>query len=134
MAGQPPQGQGGYPPPPSGNGPQGHPYGQPYRPQGNPQQAYDPKAPFGVDRNGVPYSDKSKLVVVLLQLLPFIIGIGGIGRLYMGDTGKGIAQLVLSFVFVGSIWSIIDGIIMLTSENVCDPDGLPLRPMDKVHI
>lgn len=110
MAGSPPQ---GYPPP--GQQPQQH--------------GGSPDAPYGVHpRTGVPYSDKQKMLVGGLQLLPIVIGFGGIGRLYMGDTGTGIAQLLLSCVVVGSIWSIIDGIIIMTSDEITDPNGRPLRP------
>ncbi len=144
MAGRPPQGQ-GYPPTPSdGQQPprgQQPPQGQPYAPppQGHSQQGYaphpgmqqkpyDPNAPFGFDPQGRPYSDKQKLLVGLLQLLPVITGLGGIGRLYSGDTGTGIAQLLLSCIGIGGIWSIIDGIIVLTSDNSVDKDGRPFRP------
>jgi hypothetical protein len=114
MAGSPPPGQQGYP--------QGG-----YPPPG--QQGLDPEAPYGRHpRTGVPYSDKQKIVIGMLQLLPIIVGIGGIGRLVMGDTGTGIAQLLLSCVLIGSIWSIIDGIIILVSDDITDPTGRPLRP------
>lgn len=128
MAGQPPQGQGGYPPPPSGNGPHGQagqqqPYGQAQQHQG-----VDPNAPYGYDKLGRPYSDKEKNLVGGLQLLPCVIAIGGIGRLYAGDTGTGIAQLLLSCLGIGQIWSIIDGIIILTSDSAMDTNGRPFRP------
>lgn len=98
-------------------------------PQNYPQQGGHPQAPYGVDpKTGLPYSDKQKNLVGILQLLPIIIGFGGIGRLYAGHTGTGVAQLLLSCLVVGSIWSIIDGIIILTSDNVTDGNGLPLRP------
>lgn len=112
MAGSPPQ---GYPPPGQQPG---------YQPQGQ-----DPEAPYGRHpRTGVPYSDKQKMLVGVLQLLPIVIGFGGIGRLYMGDTSTGILQLLLSCILVGSIWSIIDGIIIMTSDEITDGNGRPLRP------
>ena len=118
MAGSPPQ---GYPP-----------QGGDYPPQGGHQQPpTGPQhgAPYGVDpRTGRPYSDKQKMVVGVLQLLPIVIGFGGIGRLYAGHTGTGIAQLLLSCVAIGSIWSIIDGILIMVSDDGVDGNGLPLRP------
>src|SRR5690242_14514404 len=53
----------------------------------------DPHAPYGREpMTGQPYSDKSKVVAGVLQLLlPF-----GVGRLYAGHTGIGIAQLLLT--------------------------------------
>lgn len=136
MAGQPPQGQ-GYPPPPD-DGQQQPPQGQPYAPppQGQPQQGYaqpgmqqpyDQNAPFGFDPQGRPYSDKQKTIVGLLQLLALLIGLGGIGRLYSGQVGTGIAQLLTSCILVGWVWSIVDGIVILTSGGE-DANGRPFRP------
>ncbi|WP_432827785.1 TM2 domain-containing protein [Dactylosporangium sp. CA-092794] len=102
--------------------------------------AYDPLT-------GQPYSDKSKLVAGLLQLLPaFFFALGGIGRLYAGNIALGVAQLILSvvvgwvafwcgflllfpFVITGGlwIWFLIDGIMMLAGRPV-DGQGRPLRP------
>ena len=50
--------------------------------------------------------------------LPFFIPIGGIGRVYTKDKGIAAAQIILSFLpGVGQIWSIIDGILMLTGSS-----------------
>jgi TM2 domain-containing membrane protein YozV len=92
------------------------------------------------------YSDKSKLAAGLLQLLPaFFLGLGGIGRLYAGNIGLGVAQIVLSVVgwvsfwcgfflflpfliFFGLwLWFVIDGILVLAGRPV-DGQGRPLRP------
>jgi len=82
----------------------------------------DPAAPFGRDMMGRPYSDKSKLAAGLMQIF---IGTLGIGRFYMGNTGIGIAQL---FTCGGlGIWSLIDGILILSGDPV-DSTGRPLRP------
>lgn len=121
-------GQGVPPPPPGYDQSQQYgqqPYQQPYE-QPNPQQGYPPYqqgygqgqagAPYGIHPStGLPYSDKSKLVVGLLQvLLPL-----GIGRMYAGYTGIGVAQLVVTLVTcgVGALWPFIDGIIILTSDS-----------------
>jgi TM2 domain-containing membrane protein YozV len=97
-----PQGaQGGYPPPPGPGG-----YGA------------DPNAPYGYDAYGRPLSDKSKVVAGVLQLL---VGGLGIGRFYTGDIGIGLAQL---FTCGGcGIWSLIDGILFLTSNDRTDAQG-----------
>lgn len=109
--GQPAYGQQGY-------GQQG--YNQPYNPYG-PQAG----APYGVDpKSGRPFSEKQKLVAGLLQiLLPL-----GIGRMYMGDVGLGVAQLVVTLVTcgIGALWPFIDGILILVGDPV-DSDGRPLR-------
>ena len=123
------------PPPPGGSAPPPPGYGPPpgYQP---PPGGYPPPpgyaygahagAPWGVHPvTGVPYSDKQKLIAGLLQiLLPF-----GIGRFYIGDTGTGVAQLLVTIFTcgIGALWSFIDGIIMLTGEPN-DAQGRPLRP------
>lgn len=74
---------------------------------------------------GVPYSDKQKLVAGLLQILVPI----GIGRFYIGDNGKGVAQLLVTIFTcgIGALWPFIDGILMLVGEPN-DAQGRPLRP------
>lgn len=106
--GNPSVGQ-GYPGYPGGPYPQQYPWG------------YDPTAPYGRAPNGEPYSDKQKLVAGLLQI--FLGGVGA-GRWYLGDTGMALGQL---FTCGGlGIWSLIDGIMILTG-NVRDKYGRPLR-------
>ncbi|MGK8490647.1 NINE protein [Nocardia asiatica] len=114
--GQPvdPYGQqpGGYPPAPYPGGPQGY----------NPN---DPEAPWGRDHFGVPLSDKQKLIAGLLQIF---LGGFGVGRFYLGYTGLGIAQLVVTILTcgLGSIWGLIDGVMILVGK-VPDAQGRPLR-------
>jgi TM2 domain-containing membrane protein YozV len=113
---------GAQPPQPSGYPP---PYPPPYP---GPGASYDSVAPYGRHPlTGLPYSDKSKTVAGLLQLLS-LVGIGGLGRFYIGDVGLGVAQLLVGLLTcgVGLIWSIIDAILILT-DKVNDPQGRPLR-------
>lgn len=130
--------QGGYPPPPGGYGPPPGGYGAP--PQ-QPQVGYGPPpgfqpppapgmmqpgAPYGVDpMTGMPLSDKSKMTAGLLQIF---LGSFGVGRFYLGYTGLGIAQIAVVWLTCGfgSIWTLIDGIMMLTGK-VPDAQGRPLR-------
>ncbi|BBX73686.1 NINE protein [Mycobacterium shinjukuense] len=117
-----PQQPPGYPPP--------FPPQYPSYPQYAAGGAYvDPSAPFGRHPvSGKPYSDKSKTVAGLLQLLG-LIGIAGIGRIYIGHTGLGIAQLLVGWLTCGVgavIWGLIDALLILT-DNVSDPWGRPLR-------
>ena len=107
-------------------------YQQPpgYPPPGQYPPAYmDPAAPYGRHPlTGEPLSDKSKTVAGLLQLLG-LFGVVGVGRIYLGYTGLGVAQLVVGIVtcFVGAIvWGIIDAVLILT-DKVRDPEGRPLR-------
>ena len=102
--------------------------------------------PYGYDPvTGQPLSDKSKLTAGLLQLLlGFFFGLGGVGRLYAGQVGFGITQIVASvvgwvcfwcglllivplFVYVGMVvWFVVDGIVMLAGRPV-DGQGRLLR-------
>ncbi|MED5814524.1 TM2 domain-containing protein [Mycolicibacterium sp. 050232] len=106
----------GYPPPPPGYAPYPSPYG-------------DPSAPYGRHPlTGEPFSDKSKVVAGLLQLVG-LFGLVGIGRIYLGQTGLGVAQLIVGLVTCGIgaiIWGIVDAILILT-DKVRDPSGRPLR-------
>lgn len=89
----------------------------------------DPAAPFGRHPlTGEPFSDKSKVVAGLLQLIG-LFGIAGIGRIYLGYTGLGVAQLLVGLVTCGIgavIWGIVDAVLILT-DKVRDPAGRPLR-------
>ncbi len=113
--GQGDYGQGGYAQGGYGQGGYGQGgYGQP-APAGYPGQPYNPAAPYGIHPGtGLPYSDKSKLVAGLLQIF-----ISGVGRMYIGQVGLGVAQLLVAIFTcgIGALWSIIDGIIMLTSDS-----------------
>jgi TM2 domain-containing membrane protein YozV len=114
------------PPPPQPGYQQSNqqPYQQPYQ-QPVPPGGYgvSPQAPYGIHPGtGVPYSDKSKVVAGVLNILiPF-----GIGRFYTGYTGLGIAQALVA-LFTCGLWSIIDGILMLVKDDPRDARGYVLR-------
>jgi len=112
-----PSGQASYPgyPPASG----GYPAAQPGYPA--PQAGYP--APYGQPAYG--WSDKSKTTAGLLQIL---LGSFGVGRIYLGYTGLGIAQIAVVWLTcgIGGIWTLIDGIMILTGK-VPDAQGRPLR-------
>ena len=121
-----------YPPPPGQYAPPPGQYGPPqdqYQYPPPPGVYYDPAAPYGRHPlTGEPFSDKSKVIAGLLQLLG-LFGLVGFGRIYLGQTGLGIAQLVVGIVTCGIgawIWGIIDA-IMIFSGSVRDNDGRPLR-------
>ena len=75
-------------------------------------------------------SPKSKLAAGLFGLL---LGGFGIHNFYLGFTGKGLAQVILTFlgcaipglIFVPWIWGFIEGILILAG-NPKDAKGLPL--------
>ncbi len=64
---------------------------------------------------------KSRLAGGLLNIF-----LPGVGRIYLGYVGIGVAQLLLAFIGVGWIWSFIDGIIILVGSVVVDGKGNPL--------
>ena len=66
-------------------------------------------------------SDRSRALAGVLQLI-----FPGIGRIYLGYSAIGVLQLVSSLCFFGYIWSIIDGIIILTGGVRIDGFGRPM--------
>jgi hypothetical protein len=95
-------------------------------PFGAPAQGFGmvPHAPYGVDpMTGLPFSDKDKMTAGLLQI--FVVGAG---RIYLGHTGLGVAQIIVTILTcgMGALWPLIDG-IMILSGSVRDVHGRPLR-------
>ncbi|WP_199256270.1 TM2 domain-containing protein [Mycolicibacterium mengxianglii] len=133
----PPPGYGQYPPPPPEFGQYPPPppgYGQ--YPPPPPGVYVDPTAPYGRHPvTGEPLSEKSKTIAGLLQLLG-LFGLLGIGRMYLGQVGLGVAQLVGGIIFTAvtcgfgvllpMIWGIVDAVMIFT-DKVRDPQGRPLR-------
>lgn len=67
---------------------------------------------------------KSKLVAGLLGILvPF-----GVHSFYLGDTKKGVIQLLVTIFTCGiaSVWSFIEGILILIGNINTDAEGRPL--------
>lgn len=124
--GTPTYGHPGYGPPtygPPGYGPPG--YGAPvpgYAAAGAPgypgYQQFDPVT-------GEPLSDKTKLVAGLLGIF---LGGFGVGRFYIGDNTTGVLQLVVTILTcgLGSLWGLIDGILILVNGGH-DGQGRKLR-------
>lgn len=72
-----------------------------------------------------PDQQKSKMTAGLLGVL-----LGGLGvhNFYLGYTGKGIAQICLSFCCgAGYIWGLIEGIMIFTGNIDKDANGIPLK-------
>ncbi|AKG53645.1 hypothetical protein DGWBC_0982 [Dehalogenimonas sp. WBC-2] len=69
---------------------------------------------------------KSKLAAGLFGIF---LGAFGIHRFYLGYTGIGIAQIVVTIVTLGfgAIWGFIEGILILTGSMSRDARGRPLR-------
>ncbi|KAA1426329.1 hypothetical protein F0U47_14970 [Nocardioides antri] len=142
----PPTGGAPYQPPPAPYQPAAP--GQGYQPYGTPQPVPGgfalpgAKVPGQMDpESGLPFSDKERLTAGLLQLIPSMMGIPGIGRLYTGHTAIGLIQLigavsgwVFTCILIGLLWAIplwiwgvVDGILMLTNKRFTDAQGRVLR-------
>ena len=86
-------------------------------------------APMGAVVAFAPGQQKSKIAAGLLGIL---IGALGIHNFYLGYTGKGIAQLLISVLsfgllaFIPAIWGLIEGILILTGSINVDANGIPL--------
>ena len=96
-------------------------YQQPYQQQGyNPNAAYQAGAP--VYNPNMMAQPKSKLVAGLLGI--FLGGIG-VHNFYLGFSGKAVIQIIVTLVTcgIGSIWGLIEGILILTGSINTDADG-----------
>ena len=71
---------------------------------------------------GIPFSDKQKVVAMVLQLL---LGAFGAGRFYTGHTMIAVLQLLFGWMTCG-IWPFVDAILMGLGK-VPDAQGRPLR-------
>lgn len=66
-------------------------------------------------------------------LLGIFLGSLGVHNFYLGNTGKAVAQLLISLLSLGylsgisAIWGLIEGIMILTGSIAVDGKGLPLR-------
>ncbi|CAB4930599.1 unannotated protein [freshwater metagenome] len=72
-------------------------------------------------------AQKSRIAAGILGIL---LGGLGIHRFYLGYVGIGIVQIVVTIVTfgVGSIWGLIEGILILTGNGITkDSKGRPLR-------
>jgi len=69
---------------------------------------------------------KSKLVAALLGIF---LGAWGIHNFYLGDTKKGIIQIVVTIVTcgIGGLWGFIEGIMILAGSIKTDANGVPLK-------
>ena len=123
--GGPPPGGGGHGAPPGGAPPGGG-YGQP--PQGYGPPGMQPNMGMGMQPGFGPPGmmqgpGKSKMVTILLAIIPSMFGVCGIHRFYTGHIVIGILQ----FLTVGGcgIWQIIDLIFIFTGKYT-DSNGRPL--------
>ena len=82
--------------------------------------------PVSENANACPESEqKSKLVAGLLGIL---LGGYGVHSFYLGFTGRGILQIVVTLLTcgAGSLWGLIEGIMILCGNINKDAKGNPL--------
>lgn len=91
-----------------------------YNYQQNPQQ----NQPYA----NSPYSTGQQKSRIAAGLLGIFLGGLGIHNFYLGYTNKAVIQIVVFIVTcgVGSLWGLIEGILILTSKNGVDANGIPL--------
>lgn len=79
--------------------------------------------------NSNTFTPKSKIAAGLLGIF---FGSFGVHNFYLGYTGKAIAQLLMTVLscgilsFVSGIWSLVEGIMILTGSINVDAKGNPL--------
>jgi len=78
--------------------------------------------PINLNKNVQKLSHRSKLVAGLLGIF---LGGFGVHNFYIGKTGVGVAQIILTIATCGiaSIWGFIEGIVILTQSEPKDADG-----------
>ncbi len=95
--------------------------------QGQPMQAYGQQGMMMQQPVGV--GTRSKIVTFLLG---FFLGVFGVHNFYLGKTGLGITQLLITIltfglgVIITGPWALIESILALVSSNFRDGDGMPL--------
>lgn len=86
-------------------------------------------------QNGTVYANSAPKSKVCAGLLGIFLGCFGVHNFYLGFTGKGVAQLLLTLIgwvlcglgpVVAGIWGLIEGIMLLTGSIDKDASGNPL--------
>lgn len=69
---------------------------------------------------------KSKMAAGLLGIF---LGGWGIHNFYLGNTTRGIIQIIVTIVTcgIGAIWGLVEGIMILTGAINTDAKGNPLK-------
>lgn len=69
---------------------------------------------------------KSKMAAGLLGIF---LGAWGVHNFYLGNTGRAVAQIIVTIVTcgIGAIWGLIEGIMILCGSIKTDAKGVPLK-------
>jgi TM2 domain-containing membrane protein YozV len=82
---------------------------------------------------GVPVANGAAKSKIAAGLLGIFLGGFGVHNFYLGNTGKAVAQLLMSVLscgilyIVSHIWGLIEGIMILTGSINTDAKGIPLK-------
>lgn len=81
---------------------------------------------FAQQQSNVNNNQKSKMAAGLLGIF---LGGWGIHNFYLGYTGKAIAQILVTILTcgIGSLWGLIEGIMILAGSITTDANGVPLK-------
>lgn len=80
----------------------------------------------GTNNYNINQGNKSKIAAGLFGIF---LGAFGVHNFYLGYTGKAVAQLLITVLscgilsFISGIWGLIEGILILASDNYVDSDG-----------
>lgn len=105
--------------------PAGYGYGQP--------QPYGQQAQYGQPQPQAFYNIADQRSRVTAGILAILLGALGVHNFYLHNTGKAVAQLLMSLLSCGAlalvseIWSIVEGIQLLTGSIKVDGRGIPLK-------
>jgi len=99
---------------------------QPFEPRRIAAEQILPAGGLECGRAPTTYSWRNRWVAGVLGV---VLGPLGVHRFYLGYTGIGILQIVLSLCTAGiaGVWGFVEGILLLVSGQMRDANGLPLR-------
>lgn len=84
-------------------------------------------------KKSTPSSDPNAKSKLAAGLFGIFLGVFGVHNFYLGFTGKAVAQLLITVLSCGilspvsAIWGLIEGIMILSSNDYKDADGNTLR-------
>lgn len=99
----------------------------------NPQVPASAPSPTGAAPPPAAFPTSNQKSRIAAGILGILLGCLGIHNFYLGFTGKGIAQLLLTVLSctylspISFIWGLIEGIMILTGSIQADARGVPLR-------
>ncbi len=109
----------------------GSPLGQPQQAQVNngQQQMNNGQPMYNQPNMQQQYMDPTLKSKMAAGLLGIFLGAWGIHNFYLGNSSKGVTQIIVTIVTcgIGGLWGFIEGIMILTGSINRDAQGRPLR-------